>query len=113
MILQILQQVWQVAGPQLIQLVNNPTMLQNVAPQIVRGGYFAGKIASDVYTQLSPEQKEKLQATAAWAAKDLAGDIIDTTIGLPIGSFLVDKTMALFEEDQDVPKDDYRPSARF
>jgi hypothetical protein len=108
MILQILQQVWQAAGPQLIQFVNNPAALRNTGPQIARATIMAGQFVSNAYNDLSPESKEKVQATAAGAARfvvrDVAGDLIDTYTGLPIGSFVVDKTLALFGEDQDTPK---------
>jgi hypothetical protein len=106
MLFPILQALWQQIGPQTIQFVTSPAFpklvggLQRNAPTLVRMAYYGTESVSNWFDSLSPQEKKQLEVAGVWIIKDLSGDIIDKVTGLPIGSIIVEKALALLEHDQ-------------
>jgi hypothetical protein len=109
MIGQILQNLLQQVGPQVGQYVNSPAFIQllrylvRIPPPIYGGA--ANEISASVstwYDSLTPEDKQRLKEATAYVAKDVTGDILDAVTGLPIGSFVVERVLAILGHDKNV-----------
>jgi hypothetical protein len=109
MIGQILQIISQQVTPQIGQFVNSPAFTQllgnllRIPPPIYK--VVTKELSASVstwYDSLTPEDKQRLQDATAYVIKDLSGDILDAVTGLPIGSFVVEKVLAILGHDKNV-----------
>jgi hypothetical protein len=98
MLFPILQAIWQQFGPQAIQILNSPALLEilrKIPPTVLlQGGRVVSESVSKELQSLTPEQKQQLQDVAVWIAKDMAGDVAAAATGLPI-SPVVDKVVEM------------------
>lgn len=102
----ILQAIGNQIGPALNQLLQSATPLLQ---QVPTGLYYAGarllsreieQAASSWYHSLSSEARVRVDNAIFWAIKDLTGDVITCTTGIPLKS-LVDKVFDELREYKD------------
>jgi hypothetical protein len=115
----ILQALVQQVGPQVTQFLNSPALPQLVSnlqrvPLIfwVRGAQAVSTEVSNWYESLSPEAKQRLHDSVAWAIKDLSIDLLSMAAtaaagGIPVGLViepLVDKVLAELGQSKNAPE---------